>query len=128
MRIDHINIAAPWALLEQLRRFYCDALLLEEGPRPDFGVRGHWLYGSGKPIVHLLESDQHHRPAQQAHLDHIAFELSGVAEYLDRLNALDVQFRLNHFPDFQLCQVFCEDPCGNGIEVNFPGETPPAHS
>lgn len=60
MRIDHINIAAPMTLLDKVRDFYCSALPLEEGARPDFNFS----------------------------------------------------------------QVFCLDPCGNGVEANFANEAP----
>jgi hypothetical protein len=58
MKIDHINIAAPMDLLHRVRDFYCGALQLEEGPRPEFNIS----------------------------------------------------------------QVFCKDPCGNGVEANFASE------
>ena len=59
MRLDHFNIAAPWALLETVRNFYVDVLGFEEGPRPPFDRRGYWLYSDGKPLIHLIESDGH---------------------------------------------------------------------
>lgn len=123
MKIDHINIAAPRDLLAEVRDFYCNALGLEEGPRPDFGIPGYWLYGEGKPIVHLMESDNHH-PAERPHyLDHIAFEMRCLPDYVERLQAMGIEYRVNHVADFDISQVFCSDPCGNRIEANFPGET-----
>jgi catechol 2,3-dioxygenase-like lactoylglutathione lyase family enzyme len=125
MRIDHINIAAPMALLEQLREFYCTALQLENGPRPDFGRAGYWLYGDGKPIIHLIESEEHY-PAERPYcLDHVAFEVQGIADYIARLEQLGVPHTVRHIPDFGIAQVFCKDPCGNGVEANFAGEKPP---
>ena len=125
MRIDHINIAAPLELLQQVRDFYCEALQLEEGPRPDFGFNGYWLYGDGRPIVHLMESDNHF-PAERPHyLDHVAFEVQGVQAYIERLQALGVEHNVLYISDFNIAQVFCKDPCGNGVEANFAGEKPP---
>lgn len=119
MRIDHINIAAPMPLLEQVREFYCQALLLEEGPRPDFGIPGYWLYGDGKPILHLIESENHY-PAEKPHyLDHVAFQIEDLNAYTQRLDNLGVKYSVNHIADFNISQVFCRDPCGNGVEVNF---------
>ena len=79
MRIDHINIAAPMTLLDQVRDFYCAALQLEDGPRPDFGIPGYWLYGDGKPIVHLIERNNHYRAEKPQYLDHIAFKVQRLA-------------------------------------------------
>ena len=119
MRIDHINIAAPMQLLEEVRDFYCKALLLEEGPRPDFGIPGFWLYGDGKPILHLIESNEHHRAAKPHYLDHVAFEVDDLQGYTERLDRLGVEYSVNHIPDYNISQVFCHDPCGIGVEANF---------
>lgn len=122
MKIDHINIAAPMPLLEKVKAFYCTALLLEDGPRPDFGIPGYWLYGEGRPILHLIESDNHYRPEKPQYLDHIAFQIDDLTAYTERLDELGVEYRLNHISDFNISQVFCHDPCGNGVEVNFTHE------
>ena len=121
MKIDHINIAAPLGLLEATRDFYCEALELEVGPRPDFGIPGYWLYGGGCAIIHLIESDAHHRAAAPHHLDHVAFEMHGLEAYKERLQRLGVSYSENHLPDFNISQVFCEDPCGIRVEANFRG-------
>lgn len=121
MRIDHINIAAPMDLLDKVRDFYCEALLLEDGPRPDFGIPGYWLYGDGRPVVHLIESDNHYPATRPHYLDHIAFEIRGLNEYTQRLERLGVEYSVNHISDFDISQVFCKDPCGNGVEANFTG-------
>jgi catechol 2,3-dioxygenase-like lactoylglutathione lyase family enzyme len=122
MRIDHINIAAPMSLLDEVRKFYCTALQLEEGPRPDFGIRGYWLYGGGRPIVHLIESDDRHPAEKPPYLDHVAFEVTGLSAYMARLKSLGVEYSVNHIEDFNISQVFCKDPCGNGVEANFANE------
>lgn len=124
MRIDHINIAAPMDLLNQVRDFYCTALELENGPRPDFGFAGYWLYGDGKAIIHLMESANHYPLERPFYLDHIAFEVKGLQSYIERLGSLGVEYGVNHIPDFNVSQVFCKDPCGNGVEANFAGEAP----
>lgn len=119
MKIDHINIAAPWDLLQDVREFYCHVLQLEQGPRPDFGTRGFWLYGGGHPIVHLIESDNHYAPERAPYLDHIAFEVKGLEAYVARLESFKVDYWVNDISDFNISQVFCKDPCGNGVEANI---------
>jgi catechol 2,3-dioxygenase-like lactoylglutathione lyase family enzyme len=122
LRIDHINIAAPITLLDEVRQFYVTVLELEEGPRPDFGIPGYWLYGGGRPIVHLIESENHFATDRPHYLDHIAFEVHGLDGYKHRLDQLGIEYSVNHVPDFNISQVFCKDPCGNGVEANFANE------
>jgi extradiol dioxygenase family protein len=122
MKIDHINIAAPMDLLNRVRDFYCGALQLEEGPRPDFGIAGYWLYGDGNAIIHLIESDNHFPAEKQHYMDHVAFEVKGLQSYIDRLESMGVKYTVNDIPEFNISQVFCKDPCGNGVEANFASE------
>lgn len=119
MKIDHINISAPMTLLEATRDFYCEVLELEVGPRPDFGIPGYWLYGDGRAIVHLIESDVHQRAPAPHYLDHVAFEVHGLKAYTERLDRMGVAYEVRHLPDFNIAQVFCEDPCGIRIEANI---------
>ena len=110
------------ALLDDVRQFYITALELEDGPRPDFGVPGYWLYGGGKPLVHLIESNNHFPSDRPHYLDHVAFEVSGLESYMQRLTGMGVDYNVRHIPDFNISQVFCKDPCGNGVEANFSNE------
>ena len=52
-----------------------------------------------------------------------------VVEYLqgytERLDQLEVEYSVNHIPDFSISQVFCLDPCGNGVEANLAQDTQP---
>jgi len=122
MKIDHINIAAPMELLTRVRDFYRDVLGLEDGPRPEFDFRGFWLYGEGKPIVHLMESETAPGDAGSGAIDHIAFQVEDLLSYVERLESRDITYTVNYIHDFDITQVFCKDPCGNGVEANFPGQ------
>ena len=124
VKIDHINIAAPRALLVKVRDFYCTALQLEDGPRPDFGIPGYWLYGGGKPILHLIESDNHQGSPKPYYLDHVAFEVEDLQSYTERLDQLGVEYSVKHIPGFNISQVFCHDPCGIGVEANVVSKAP----
>ena len=64
--IDHVNIATE--NLEKTRDFFVDALGLEDGPRPDFGVPGHWLYADGRAIVHLQLAKGPVKPSRESAL------------------------------------------------------------
>ena len=122
MTLDHINIAAPMELLTLVRDFYRDALGLEEGLRPDFPFRGFWMYGEGKPIIHLMESNAHYPAPKPHYLDHVAFRMTDVNAYTKRLQSLSIDYKTKYIADFKISQVFCHDPCGNGVEVNFVNE------
>ena len=125
MHIDHINIKAPPSLLREVREFYCRVLGLEEGARPRFATRGHWLYSPSGPIVHLSEAGGQDRAGGGGHLDHVAFQTTGLPGFTARLEALGVPFRRAFIPELEMTQLFFSDPAGTGLEVNFPGERTP---
>jgi catechol 2,3-dioxygenase-like lactoylglutathione lyase family enzyme len=123
MHLDHINISAPAELLIKVRDFYCDLLGLAEGFRPNFPKNGFWLYSEGKPIIHLVESLEHHRNEKQGFFDHFAFQATGLAGFIEKLDAAGVGYKINYLADIDLSQIFCKDPSGTGVEINFPGES-----
>src|SRR5258708_16912086 len=54
MKLDPATIVTGG--LEAARSFLCSVVGLSEGPRPPFGIGGHWLYADGRPAVHLIEA------------------------------------------------------------------------
>ena len=124
MYIDHINIKAPEALLEQVRDFYCEALGLTNGFRPAFSSAGYWLYAGEQPLVHLSVGTVTSATDTSGYLDHVAFRASGLGGVLQRLEALGVDYRSSHIDELDLTQLFLRDPAGTGLEVNFKGEGP----
>jgi catechol 2,3-dioxygenase-like lactoylglutathione lyase family enzyme len=106
MQIDHINIKTPQSLMDEVRDFYCAVLGLEEGFRPSFPTEGHWLYSKDRPLVHLSLGPEQTVDGRCGYLDHVAFQAC-------------------HVPVLELTQLFFDDPAGNGLEVNFPGEAMP---
>ena len=123
MNIDHINIAAPAPLLDELRTFYCRVFDLEEGFRPDFGDRGHWLYSGERALVHLSESSRHAPASGQGCLDHIAFQSDGLVGFRSRLDELGIDYSSYFIADIGMTQLFVRDPAGIRVEINFPGES-----
>jgi len=119
MHIDHINISAPPDLLAEVRDFYCDVLGLTVGPRPDISRPGYWLYSEGKPILHLIESRDHFPSQRQGYLDHYALKGKGLSGVIGKLESAGVHYRLSHLPDIGMSQVFCRDPAGIRVEINF---------
>jgi len=122
MHLDHINIAAPAELLAKTKDFYCDVIGLTEGFRPTFSRKGFWLYSKGKPIIHLIESLEHSQNEKKGYFDHFALQATGLGKVIEKLDEAGISFRLSYIPEIDLSQVFCKDPCGIGVEINFPGE------
>ena len=123
MHLDHININAPAKLLVEIRDFYCDLLGLTEGFRPTFSRKGFWLYSDGKPIIHLMESLDHHRNEKQGFFDHFALQATGLRKLIEKLDASGIGYKISYLEEIDLSQVFCRDPSGTRVEINFPGES-----
>jgi catechol 2,3-dioxygenase-like lactoylglutathione lyase family enzyme len=119
VHIDHINIQAPAELLQREKRFFCEILGLREGPRPNFGSKGYWLYAGEQPIVHLSERPLTVPEGQRGHLDHVAFRSLDLEALLDRLDAARIEYSTAYLADLRMTQVFLQSPSTTGIEVNF---------
>jgi catechol-2,3-dioxygenase len=119
--LDHFNLAAPGAELEELRHFYCEVLGLTVGRRPRFASDGYWLYAGDHALVHLVVADDAvtAETDEQNTLNHVAFACSRREAFERRLEAAGVPFRRATVPDTRIHQLFVEDPAGNGIELNF---------
>jgi catechol 2,3-dioxygenase-like lactoylglutathione lyase family enzyme len=104
--------------------FYGDILDLQAGPRPPFNFPGAWLYGGGRPILHVVGG----RPLPedpQGVLDHMAFSAAGLRDTIQRLTARGVRYDLQHLPGSSLWQLFFFDPSGARVELDFRGEEAP---
>ena len=107
--------------------FYTDLLGLEAGPRPDLGFPGAWLYRDGAAILHIVGGGRVPDPPAGV-IDHIAFSASGLPQVQQRLDAAKVDYRLGRQPGTRIWQLFCFDPHGARVELDFdPAETP-AHA
>jgi catechol 2,3-dioxygenase-like lactoylglutathione lyase family enzyme len=116
--LDHVNIRT--ANLETMTRFYAGVLGLTLGPRPPFSFEGAWLYCGDKAAVHLVS--KRNMSTAESSIDHFAFRATGLAEFVNRLKANDVPYRITVVPKLELRQVRISDPDGNRIEVAFPAE------
>jgi catechol 2,3-dioxygenase-like lactoylglutathione lyase family enzyme len=117
LSLEHVNVRT--ARLEAMCDFYLQVLGLERGPRPPFAFGGAWLYCAGKPVVHLVEVEQVIRGAETPSLEHFAFAGSDLPEFLGRLRASSVEYRLTRLPGSGQHQVFVHDPDGNRLHVDF---------
>jgi catechol 2,3-dioxygenase-like lactoylglutathione lyase family enzyme len=122
--MNHFTVLT--ADLDRCRAFYVGLLGLVEGPRPDLGFPGAWLYIGAEPVLHVIAG----RPLPsdpRGVLDHMAFtalDLSGTAA---RLSAAGIGFDLRRQNDSGTWQLFCFDPDGARVELDFDAsETAPA--
>ena len=123
--IDHYNIRVRPADLAAVRDFYVNALGLTEGPRPNFGFPGYWLYGGAEAaILHLAatlpesaEPISPNKPTGQ--FDHISLKATGLDAAKKRLQEMGVQFEARPVVGWRLMQLFFVDPAGLKIELTF---------
>ena len=118
---NHVNIGCSPRDLPAIKKFYGDALGLKCGFRPAFPNEGAWLYLDERPIIHVVvryPEGWTPKDAHKASVDHIAFTMSGAAEFRERLIRLGIVFDEQNVPDAGY-QIFLRDPVGNKLEFNF---------
>lgn len=118
--LDHATIITN--KLDETRDFFVDAFGLEVGRRPDFGVPGFWLYGGGRPILHLAAVGKD-RPAAGM-IDHFSFATDDFDGALARLDKIGVKYQAQPIPDGMGAQAFCHDPNGVLIEITCRAPAP----
>jgi len=105
--------------------FYVDLLGFEEGHRPDLGFPGAWLYApGGKHAILHIYWDRPMPELRTGVIDHMAFTSSDLRAVKSRLDALGVQYKLTQQAGAGTWQLFCHDPNGARVELDFdPSET-----
>jgi catechol-2,3-dioxygenase len=119
--LNHYNLRADRATLETLRDFYVNVVGLEPGHRPPFRSAGYWLYAGTQAILHLSEARPGEmRPSHAVNtFDHVAFSCEDAAGMERRLADAQVRYSRTYVPLTRQLQLFCADPAGNGVELNF---------
>lgn len=120
--MNHFNVLTDD--VEKTRRFYVDVVGLTEGHRPDLGFDGAWLYAGGHPILHVSKAQL---PQPRAGvIDHMAFSATDLKGTIGRLKQHGVEHVVRQQAGTRIWQVFCHDPMGAKVELDFdPGETGP---
>ena len=114
--LNHFTVIAED--YERTMAFYTQLLGLENGPRPDLGFPGAWLYAGGRAVVHLYADRA--VPAQRAGvIDHIAFTARGLKQVKARFEASGTPFELRRQAGAGTWQLFCHDPNGARVELDF---------
>ncbi len=111
--------------LEGSVEFYRRVLGLEPGARPPFAFPGAWLYCGALPILHIVAGRG--VPEGPCVIDHVAFTTANLADTTATLKAHGIGYTLRRQPASGEWQLFCHDPNGARLELDFPAsERPPA--
>lgn len=122
--LNHFTVLT--ADLDATLAFYCDLLGLRNGPRPPFDFPGAWLYTGEQATLHVIAGRA--LPADPAGvLDHIAFSASGLADTAARLQRGGVRYDLRRLPGDGTWQLFCHDPNGARVELDFSADEAAPH-
>ena len=119
--LSHYNLRADRLLLTALRDFYVSIIGLTIGYRPPFNNTGYWLYIGKYDVLHLTEAAPDEQRSAHAinTFHHVAFSCTHRAEFEERLRSQAIRYISDKVPLTDLHQLFCSDPAGNGVELNF---------
>ncbi len=119
MAIDAINhFTVLTKDLDATRNFYVGILGLKEGYRPPLGFPGTWLYAGAQPVLHVVAGRPLPEPPAGV-LDHMAFSASDLTAIAARLKSSGIKYDLRRQPDSGVWQLFCFDPSGARVELDF---------
>ena len=103
--------------------FYVDLLGLHEGFRPDLGFPGAWLYAGDQAILHVVAGrGMPHSP--RGVIDHMAFSAHDLRAVAARLTERGIAYDLRRLPSTGTWQLFCLDPSGARVELDFEASEP----
>ena len=85
---------------------------------PDLGFPGAWLYSGNQAVLHIiagraLPSDP------RGVLDHMAFSATGLRTTMVKLKDEGIACDLRRQPESGTWQLFCFDPSGARVELDF---------
>ena len=109
--------------LEASKAFYIDLLGLEDGFRPDLGFPGAWLYTGGQAVLHIV-AGRGLPPNPRGVIDHMAFSARDLRGIAARLTERDIKYDLRRLPTTGSWQLFCLDPSGARVELDFDAGEP----
>jgi catechol 2,3-dioxygenase-like lactoylglutathione lyase family enzyme len=129
LRMEHYLVLSDD--IDETKRFYCDALGLSQGFRPNLEFPGYWLYLGDTACIHIAEWRSYavwtkeagipvsKKSAGTGPVDHIAFNASGFAAMRTQLRERGYAPSENLLDEIGLRQLFLHDPNGVAIELNF---------
>ena len=111
--------------LDATKAFYIGILGLKEGYRPPLGFPGVWLYVGDQAVLHVI-AGRALPPDPNGVLDHMAFSASDLPATAKKLMGAGIKYDLRKQADSGTWQLFCYDPCGARVELDFaPSEPAP---
>ena len=119
--LDHVNLRTT--AVARLRDFYCGVLGMREGERPAFPFGGAWLYCGERAVVHLVEVSEQPAPSGELRLEHFAFVARDFEEFMRRLDADGIEYRVSKQFGSETRQLNLRDPDGNRIHIDFPASS-----
>jgi len=99
--------------------FYVGLLDLRVGPRPDLGFAGTWLYGDGPQALLHMYFDRALPQPPAGVIDHMAFSATDLKAVKARFDAAGVAYQLRRQAGAGTWQLFCHDPNGAKVELDF---------
>ncbi|WP_084186742.1 VOC family protein [Andreprevotia chitinilytica] len=118
---NHYNLRADRPMLDVLCDFYVNIIGLHLGYRPPFSSFGYWLYIGHQDVLHLTEAgpDEKRLINMLNTFDHVAFSCTDLPAFETRLSEFNISYQSGLVPLTGQHQIFCSDPAGNGVELNF---------
>jgi catechol 2,3-dioxygenase-like lactoylglutathione lyase family enzyme len=109
--------------LDATKAFYMGLLGLTEGYRPPLSFPGAWLYAGDQAVLHIIAGRP--LPADpQGVIDHMAFTAKDLPATVQRLEAHGIRYDLRKQVGSGVWQLFCFDPGGARVELDFDGGEP----
>lgn len=115
--MNHFTITAENR--EATLGYYCGLLGLTEGPRPDLGFPGAWLYAGGPQAVLHVYWDRPMPATRTGVIDHMAFTATDLKAVKARFDAAGVPYDLRRQAGAGTWQLFSFDPNGARVELDF---------
>lgn len=104
--------------LDDTLDFYVGLLGLTVGHRPDLGFPGAWLYVGDRAVLHVI-AGRTMPPSRSGVIDHMAFSARDLPQVKALLEARGVSFELRRQAGSGTWQLFCQDPNGAKVELDF---------
>ncbi len=124
--VHHINIRCSVSDLPAIEKFYGEVMGMTKGDRPNFPNAGIWLWHDNHPLIHVSARcpDGFLKEKHHGSVEHVAFGMTGAAEFRDHVSKLGIAFEAQNVPNAGF-QIFLKDPIGTVLEFNFPNEESP---